>query len=484
MTVLSRDDPPAREARRPEATLPPRLSLAAGLSLPVALGLIMLALLAGRPDVVTFALPVVLFVLWGWLNRPATPGRLDLQADDQQPRPGVIPARMIMEPAGELIMVRVNAPGHRPREAVLDAGRLDDHDRGVGISMETVRTGRRDLFWVEWYEAGTAGVTRTEPQQAGPVAITVLPGLQRLSLVPLPFRLQGLTGPHSWRRAGDGGELHDVRPFAPGDRLRRIDWRVTARRAADRTGGLRTGPPVVPHRPGPDGQPGATQLAELYVRRTYATADACVMLVLDSRDEIGPVVSSWGDATEVREDQATSLDIARVAALSIADRYLGGGDRVGLEDLGRMQRPVRPAGGQHQARRLALHLALAAPRGEPGRRERVPRLPSGSMIVLCSTFLDDDVARIAIDWHRTGHRVVAVDVLPRPVTRDLSDRGRTAYRMIMLERVLRFRGLARAGIELVRWDPRPAGAELGGSAGEPVPADAALTALSRIRRRR
>ncbi|MFC7622978.1 DUF58 domain-containing protein [Microlunatus sp. GCM10028923] len=464
MTVLSRDDPPARERARPEQTLPPRLSLAAGLSLPVAVGLIMFALLAGRPDVVTFALPVVLFVLWGWLGRPAAPGRLDLRADDQQPAPGVIPARMIMEPAGELIMVRVNAPGHRPREAVLDATRLEDRDHGVGISMETVRTGRRDLFWVEWYEAGTAGVTRTEPQQTGPVAITVLPGLQRLSLVPLPFRLQGLTGPHSWRRAGDGGELHDVRPFAPGDRLRRIDWRVTARRAADRTGGQ-----------------GMSQLAELYVRRTYATADACVMLVLDSRDEIGPVVSSWGDATEVREDQATSLDIARVAALSIADRYLGGGDRVGLEDLGRMQRPVRPAGGQHQARRLALHLALAAPLGEPGRRERVPRLPSGSMIVLCSTFLDDDVARIAIDWHRTGHRVVAVDVLPRPVTRDLSDRGRTAYRMIMLERVLRFRGLARTGIELIRWDPRPAGAELGG---ESVPADAALTAMSRLRRRR
>src|SRR5690606_31770923 len=142
--------------------------------------------------------------------------------------------------------------------------------------------------WVEWLEAGTAGVTRTESETAGPVPITVLPGLQRISLVPLPFRLQGLTGPHSWRRAGDGGDLHDVRMFAPGDRLRRIDWRVTARRAADRTGGFGG--------PGSSGL-GSSGLAELYVRRTYATADACVMLVLDSRDEIGPVVSSWGDAT-------------------------------------------------------------------------------------------------------------------------------------------------------------------------------------------
>jgi uncharacterized protein (DUF58 family) len=442
---------------------PPRLSLAAGLSLPIGLGLIMIGLLAGRPDLITFALPILLFVLWGWLGRPLQAGRLTLQADDQQPRPGVIPARLMIEPAPAIdqVLVRVNAPGHRPREVAVDARRFRTDDaEPVRVSMETVRTGRRDLFWAEWLEAGTAGVTRSDAQLSGPVAITVLPGLQRISMVPLPFRLQGLTGPHSWRRAGDGGDLHDVRPFAPGDRLRRIDWRVTARRAADRTGGK--------------------GLAELYVRRTYATADACVMVVLDSRDEIGPVVASWGDATEVREDQATSLDIARVAAQSIAEAYLAGGDRVGLEDLGRMQRPVQPAGGQQQARRLALHLALAAPLGEPGRRERVPRLPSGSMIVLCSTFLDDDVARIAINWHHSGHRVVAVDVLPRPVTRELSSRGRTAYRMIMLERRLRFRGLARAGIELVRWDPRP----VAGETEAPVPPDAALAALTRIRRRR
>ncbi len=458
-------------AAREVESAPPRLSLAAGLSLPVGLGLIMIGLLAGRPDLVTFALPILLFVLWGWLGGPRRAGRLTLRADDQQPRPGVIPARLVIEPAPAIdqLLIRVNAPGHRSREAALDARRFrtdgtGDGADGVRVSMATVRTGRRELFWVEWLGAGTAGVTRTDAQLSGPVAITVLPGLQRISMVPLPFRLQGLTGPHSWRRAGDGGDLHDVRAFAPGDRLRRIDWRVTARRAADRTGGR--------------------GLAELYVRRTYATADACVMVVLDSRDEIGPVVASWGDATEVREDQATSLDIARVAALSIADRYLAGGDRVGLEDLGRMQRPVQPAGGQQQARRLALHLALAAPLGEPGRRERVPRLPSGSMIVLCSTFLDDDVARIATNWHRSGHRVVAVDVLPRPVTRELSARGRTAYRMIMLERTLRFRGLARAGIELVRWDPRPGGGEVGGEVGASVPADAALAALTKIRRRR
>ena len=204
------------------------------------------------------------------------------------------------------------------------------------------------------------------------------------------------------------------------------------------------------------------------------------MVVIDSRDEVGPRVPAGATRPRLREDEATSLDIARAAAPSIAERYLAGGDRVGLEDLGRMQRPVPPAGGRQQPGGWPCSWRWPQPRGEPGRRERVPRLPSGSMIVLCSTFLDDDVARIAINWHHSGHRVIAVDVLPRPVTRELSDRGRTAYRMIMLERTLRFRSLARAGIELVRWDPRP----VDGEAEAPVPPDAALAALTRIRRRR
>ena len=81
----------------------------------------------------------------------------------------------------------------------------------------------------------------------------------------------------------------------------------------------------------------------LYVRRTFATADATVMLVIDSRDQIGPRVATWGDAARLREDESTSLDIARHAAISLARQYVSAGDRVGLEDLGKLRRPG-PAG--------------------------------------------------------------------------------------------------------------------------------------------
>jgi uncharacterized protein (DUF58 family) len=324
--------------------------------------------------------------------------------------------------------------------------------------MTTVRTGRRPLFRVDHRVAGPDHLMRTDAGTVGPVTVTVLPGTQPLQQLPLPFRLQGLTGPHSWRRAGDGGDLHDVHPFVPGDRLRRIDWRVTARRAGQ---GRRTVPGV---------------LTELYVRRTFATADATVMLVLDSRDEVGPDVSTWGDATAVREDQLTSLDIARRAAASLARRYLEDGDRVGMEDLGRLRRPVPAAGGRHQLSRLVHRLAAARPEGEPTPRKRVPRLPAGSLILVFSTFLDDDMARFAQIWRGAGHRVVAVDVLPTLDLRSLNQRLAMAYRLVAMERADRIRALGRGGIEVIRWDA--------GAGPDEARPTLALTQLSRKHQRR
>ena len=136
-------------------------------------------------------------------------------------------------------------------------------------------------------------------------------------------------------------------------------------------------------------------ITTLYVRRTFATADATMMLVVDSRDEVGPRVATWNDSSALGEREASSLDIARVAAASTARHYLDAGDRVGLEDLGRLRRPVPPAGGRRQLDRLVRRLALAQPVGEPTERKRVPRLPSGALIIVFSTLLDDDPARLA-----------------------------------------------------------------------------------------
>ena len=175
------------------------------------------------------------------------------------------------------------------------------------------------------------------------------------------------------------------------------------------------------------------------------------MLVIDSRDEVGPRLITWADATSLREDEATSLDVARTAAASLARAYLGGGDRVGLEDLGRLRRPVPPAGGRHQQRRLLQRLALAEPEGEPTARRRVPRLPSGSLIIVLSTFLDDDAADLALAWRGAGHRVLAVDTLPPLNRTGATPRLMAAYRIVAMEREDRFDRLRRSDVACFRW---------------------------------
>ena len=409
--------------------------------------LTVLGLVAGRPEVAVLGLPLLLGLVLARAGWPASGVRAHLRTADQAAAGGQLEAELVVgaAPGAALLGVRLNAPGHRPREALLLATR----DRTVQVRMRSVRTGSRRLFRLDARSSDASVLALTPVDSQEPVVMTVLPTTRALGALPLPFRLQGLTGPHDSRRAGDGGDLHDVAPFRPGDRLRRIDWRVTARLNGQQAAGA--------------GEPGA--VSELYVRRTFATADATVMLVVDSRDEVGPRVDTWGDASAVDEDEATSLDVARFAAASVARSFLEAGDRVGLEDLGRLRRPSPPAGGRPHLHRLTQQLALARPEGEPTRRRRVPRLPSGALIVVFSTFLDDDPARLATAWRGSGHRVIAVDTLPPLVTNGLNARLRTAFRVISMERTDRITDLARAGVETLTWlSPAPdhdAAVELG-----------------------
>ena len=433
---------PAARVVDPDATparVPPPVPAAAMVPAPAGtawlVGGVLVAvvgLVAGRPEVAALGLPLLLGLVVARAGWPTSGAHARLRAADQTATGGQLEAELVVEAAAgaPLLGVRVDAPGHRPREALLRA-----RDRVVGVAMRSVRTGSRPLFRLDARSTDGSALLLGPVSSQPPVVMTVLPSTRALRALPLPFRLQGLTGPHGSRRAGDGGDLHDVAAFRPGDRLRRIDWRVTARRGGQGAAGA--------------GQPGA--VSELYVRRTFATADATVMLVVDSRDEVGPRVDTWGDASAVDEDESTSLDLARFAAASVARSYLEAGDRVGLEDLGRLRRPSPPAGGRPHLHRLTQQLATSRPEGEPTRRQRVPRLPSGALIVLFSTFLDDDAARLATSWRGSGHRVVAVDTLPPLVTDNLSARQRTAFRVVSMDRVDRIADLGRAGVETVTW---------------------------------
>lgn len=395
--------------------------------------LLLLGVLAARPDVAVLGAAPLVLAVRALGSRPSGVVRAWFEArDDADDDPdargaaGRLRATLCLDGPARWASVGVRRQD-RPGADVLV--RVDG-TRRLPVVARTVRTGPQEVASADVQGVGPGGASVADPAPPVTRRTVVLPATTPLLDLPLPTRLRGLAGPHESRRPGEGGGLRDVHPWAPGDRLRRIDWRVTARRSPD--------------------------LRELYVRREHAQAEAVVVLVVDSRDDVGPDPRTWRGSQAPRPQDATSLDRARQAAASLARAYLDRGDRVGLDDLGVRRRPVAPGGGRRQLDRIRHALALTAPEGAPAERLRPPRLPSGALVVVFSTFLDDESARVAARWRTAGHRVVAVDVLPALRTSGLYDRERLAVRLMTLTREDRMAELADQDVELVTWRAEPA----------------------------
>jgi uncharacterized protein (DUF58 family) len=402
----------------------------------IAAGVVLLGggLAAGRPDVALLAVPALLAAVFA-LTRKAPAALTVEEAPPPEGASGV--TSVVRVGGGEVAHVRASAAGHRTTEFV--AAVPATGAREVELRLASVRAGPQETATVDvrCYD----GAWEHDPRSVGGTGRLVLPTSMRLGRVPVPRTLRGLSGPRVSRRFGDGSELRDIHPFTPGDRLKRIDWRATARHSPD--------------------------LETLYVRRTFADAEAAVMLVVDSRDDVGPDVRTWRGYSDQRVDEATSLDVARHAAASVARALAEHGDRVGLVDLALHARPLPPATGRRQLRRIVHGLALVHPVGDPSNRVRPPQVPADALVYLFSTLLDDAAVHLIRTWRALGHPVVVIDTLPqvRPVS---AAHLAIAWRIVSMERQVRIDVLAREGIPIVRW----AGSDLADAA-------ASLDALAR-----
>jgi uncharacterized protein (DUF58 family) len=287
----------------------------------------------------------------------------------------------------------------------------------LDVAVGSLRWGRRTVG------NGVAAVTgpwagyRCGPVSFGASPLTTLPSpgpFDATAPAPQPF---GVVGTHPARRSGDGSEFAGIRPFALGDRLRRVHWRVS----------LRTG--------------------TLHVRSTLSEEDTSVLLLVDSGVEVGASGGVRG--------AASSLDVAVRAAGAVAEHYLHQGDRVGLRVLGSGRHDAVPVGsGRRHLRRVLDTLTRVVP-GD--RREVDParmrlRVPAGGVVLVFSTMLWDGVATLTTTLARQGLSVVVVDCLPERVEFEHEDPPlRLAWRLRRLERDQMLGRLVHAGIPVVAW---------------------------------
>ena len=224
----------------------------------------------------------------------------------------------------------------------------------------------------------------------------------------------GLVGAHRSQRPGGGTELAGIRPFAPGDRLRRINWRVSLRSR------------------------------ELHVVSTRAEEDTGVLLVVDALADHGASGGVDGDAS--------SLDLSVRAASAVAEHHVRSGDRVGAAG----GRP-RPRAGRLRHRRAgtcggsSTPSPASGPARSPSPRPGVLQLgvTGGTVVILLSPMLAESIGAVAATLTRRGVPVLVVDTLPadvRPGVAEGTDPelAALAWRMRSLERTVVLQRLAGA----------------------------------------
>ncbi|HYN96491.1 MAG TPA: DUF58 domain-containing protein, partial [Pilimelia sp.] len=248
--------------------------------------------------------------------------------------------------------------------------------------------------------------------------LRVFPLTEPFHAVEVMPRAAGLAGAHRSRRPGEGGELAGVRVFAPGDRLRRIDWRVSLR----------------------------TQ--QLHVAATLSDRDAEVLLLLDVLTEAGTSGGVHGPPSV--------LDTAVRASAAIAEHYLHRGDRVSLLEYGPRARRLRPASGRRQYLTVLEWLldvrAVDSPYEPYDRVFGASLLSPNALVVVLTPLVDERSGEMLARLARSGRIVVAIDTLPPtarpPGTGPHSD---MAYRLWRLARDNTVGQLREHGVPVVAW---------------------------------
>ncbi len=205
--------------------------------------------------------------------------------------------------------------------------------------------------------------------------LRVYPRPAELSALIAPRETLALSGDLVSRVKGDGLEFADLREFAEGDRLRRINWTVSARRG------------------------------RLHVNDYHPERNAEVILFLDTLIDIGA-------------DGASTLDRTVQAAAGLAEAHLRRRDRIGLIAYGGQLSWLTPDSGVRQRYRIieAL-LTTRAVESETVRIvESLPRqlLPPRALVIAISPLTDQRSIDALFALRARGLDLAAIE-LPPPI---------------------------------------------------------------------
>jgi uncharacterized protein (DUF58 family) len=381
-----------------------------------------LGVLTGRADLVIVAVPLLVALVAS--RRPGRPPALQIGhalSADRVLEEERVTVTVTLRAAQAVPLVEVLVP--LPPRARLERGRHHAFfavRAGEEVRWEfTLRCDSRQRLrlggpYVRLW--GPLGLAAAERRALAPQTVAVYPRPAPLRHPPRPIRTQTFVGNHVSPAQGEGIEPGDIRPFAPGDLVRHVNWRAT----------LRLGP--------------------LHVTQHHRERNADVVLLLDTLSEVGL-------------PGATVVDAAVRGAATLAAAYLARKDRVGLIEYGGQLRWVRPGSGRAQLQRLLDTLVDASVVFTYVTRDVdliPPRiLPPQALVVALSPLLDPRFVRAAADLTARGFDLIVIAVSPVGPARAAVRGGAVAdlaARLWALERRSHLDEHRRRGLTVVDWN--------------------------------
>lgn len=376
------------------------------------------AVLGRRPDLLVIITPLAVAAAWGQLARPRHEVTGTARLGETTLREGgVTGLRVTTEPVlpdvhGVVTVAEAPWVDRKPSSGIAPL------EEGIAaLGLRSTRWGRRRAGTVSIALASAWGAFR-----AGPVD---LPDLETATLpVPAAFDANaptphphGIVGLHRSNRPGSGSEFSSIRPFHPGDRLRRIHWPVSMRSGA------------------------------LHVTSTYTDEDAHVFLLVDCFSDVGP--------REGIDGRPTSLDVTVRAAGAISEHFLRSNDRLTLRTVGAAKVPTLGVGsGTNHLRRVLDALAAISPATH--RRDTGDLAVRGvdpmALCLVLSPLIEPTMVGLAHRLAARGLTVVVVDTFPEHLVTDPTNVYESlAWRIRLLSRDAEVHSLQLRGVPVVPW---------------------------------
>ena len=390
----------------------PRLVAYAGLA---AVGL-MTGLVAGRVELVALAAPFALAAALGasLTRQPHVTGTLTLDRERALEGDGVLAS---LELTGTDGAARVDVLLPLPDElTTMGDGNpvaLPAEVERLELTLHCVRWGAfrvgpaivraRDALGFHTWESAV-GVTKP---------LRVYPSVETMRALLEPLETQVYIGNQVARTRGDGIEFADIREWTPGDRLRRVNWRASARRG------------------------------DLWVNEQHPERNTDIVLFLDTFSDVslGP---------------RGTLDLTVRAAASLAHRYLQRKDRVGVVSFGGFLSWLLPASGTRQLYRIVdslLQMGIVLSFAAKNIDVLPPRtLPPRALVLALTPLLDARSTAALVALRARGFDLVVVEISPLPFVEPQRDElSELSYRLWSLTRDAQRDQYERAGIPIVPW---------------------------------